>query len=62
MLTVKEITRKYNDPIEVHRITPFGKILRKIRIDELPQIINVLKGEMSLIGPRSDYYEHAYNI
>ena len=62
MLPAKEITRKYDDPIETDRITSFGKILRQSRIDELPQILNVLKGEMSLIGPRSDYYEHAYNI
>ena len=36
------------------RITPIGKLLRKTRIDELPQLISVFKGELSLIGPRPD--------
>jgi len=56
------IKRNYNDPIEIERITPLGKIIRKLRIDEIPQIINVLKGEMSLIGPRPDYYPHALDF
>lgn len=34
------------------RLTPFGKFLRKLSIDEFPQLFNVIKGEMSLIGPR----------
>lgn len=43
-----------NDP----RVLPFGRILRKTKINELPQLINVLKGDMSLIGPRPMTQKH----
>lgn len=36
------------------RITPVGKFIRKVRIDELPQLINILRGDMSFIGPRPE--------
>lgn len=44
-----QLTKENDD-----RITPIGKIIRKYRIDELPQFINVIKGEMSIVGPRAE--------
>jgi exopolysaccharide biosynthesis polyprenyl glycosylphosphotransferase len=40
------------------RITPVGKVIRALRVDELPQILNILKGDMSIVGPRPERVEH----
>ena len=59
MTSTHRINRRAHDPLEINRITTVGRFIRRTRIDELPQIINVLRGEMSLIGPRPDYLPHA---
>ncbi|MDU7966052.1 MAG: sugar transferase, partial [Paeniclostridium sordellii] len=44
------------------RITKIGKFIRKTRIDEIPQLFNILKGDMSLIGPRPERPELTYKF
>src|SRR3989344_388071 len=45
------------------RITKIGKLIRKYKLDELPELINIIKGEMSFVGPRPEleYYTRQFN-
>ena len=49
---------KVND----NRVTPFGRFLRRSRLDEFPQFINILKGDMRLIGPRPERPEFVKDL
>ena len=49
---IKFRTMRVGDDADMHRLTGFGRLLRALSLDELPELLNVLKGEMSLVGPR----------
>ena len=64
---IKFRTMKVNTPsmashlINKRSITRFGRVIRLLKFDELPQLINVIKGDMSLVGPRPDAPVQAYD-
>ncbi len=54
MLDAEKDGAKWSTGVNDKRVTPVGKIIRKLHIDEIPQMINILNGDLSLVGPRPE--------
>lgn len=61
---LREIMKKNNGKVRIKddiRVTPVGRVIRRVDFDEVPQLFNVIKGDMSLVGPRA-YFEEEIDL